>query len=437
MPAPRGTPSLTLLSLIILVWLVLLFLNPYSQASFEKGKVLIFLVGTGCLALLLLATGRQALERTGRSLRQHPLTLPLLLFAGSQLSAAALSPTPRLALLSPLSWHGALLSAAGTGFCLLAILILQDSSAQRLLVTALLVVSVPITLYGWLQFLGLDPITWRLDSVSVVQATLGRSIYLGAYLAICLPLTLNRAGAGSPASGWLYGGLALVQLGLLYLSLARSGWLAFVAATALLLWLNSRPSNGRRWLLLVAGLSVAALLFALIWTNYGGVSDLQLAKLLDARLKGDLGRIYAWEAVLARWPARPLWGHGPETFASYYATYTTAKWEIAYYQRLTDPHNLFFAVLDGSGLVGLLALGWLLGRTGRIFWQRYQQAAAGRVRHELVASAAALLAFLVSAQFNPQRVALTMLFWLLLALVTSPPESDSPADRPASPSQPV
>ncbi|MCB0019453.1 MAG: hypothetical protein KDE09_16800, partial [Anaerolineales bacterium] len=123
--------------------------------------------------------------------------------------------------------------------------------------------------------------------------------------------------------------------------------------------------------------------------------------------------------------------------ASYYATYTTAKWEIAYYQRLTDPHNLFFAVLDGSGLVGLLALGWLLGRTGRIFWQRYQQSAAGRARHELVASAAALLAFLVSAQFNPQRVALTMLFWLLLALVTSPPESDSPAARPASPSQPV
>ncbi len=364
MPAPRGASSLTLYGLIILVWLVLLFLNPYSQATFEAGKVLIFLVGTGVLAVLMLARRRPGLGRTGRILRRHPLTLPLVVFAISQLIAAALSPTPRLALLSPLSWHGALLSAAGAGFCLLAIVILQDSSGRRLLVTALLVVSVPITLYGWLQFLGLDPISWRLDSVSVVQATLGRSIYLGAFLAISLPLTLNRAWAGRQASRWLFGGLALAQLGLLYLTLARSGWLAFVAAAALLLWLNGQPRDRRRWLLLVAGLGAAALLFALVWTHYGGASAVDPAKVLDARLKGDLGRIYAWEAVLARWPARPLWGHGPETFANYYATYTTTKWEIAFYQRLTDPHNLFFATLDGSGLVGLLALGWLLERLG-------------------------------------------------------------------------
>ena len=154
---------------------------------------------------------------------------------------------------------------------------------------------------------------------------------------------------------------------------------------------------------------------ATIWVNSTNIGSVAREDLLNARLQGDRGRLYAWQAILERWPERPLIGHGPESFASYFATYEKEGIDIQWHQRLDDPHNILFSYLDGTGILGLALFLWVIGQVARSIYQaasRGQPLLAGAI-------AAALVSFLITAQFNPQRITLVMMFWLLVALGTT------------------
>ena len=96
----------------------------------------------------------------------------------------------------------------------------------------------------------------------------------------------------------------------------------------------------------------------------------------------------------------------------------------------------FFAVMIVGALAGPLMMGGWAFSTSAMApkWEKISPL-AGIKR---VFSAKGLMELLKALFKFVVLLAVTcVLFWLLLALVTSPPESDSPADRPASPSQPV
>src|SRR5207253_2269274 len=62
------------------------------------------------------------------------------------------------------------------------------------LVTAALVASVPVALYGLIQHLGLDPIDWQLSAAAHerVGSTIGNPIFVGGFMIMVVPLTLAR-----------------------------------------------------------------------------------------------------------------------------------------------------------------------------------------------------------------------------------------------------
>ena len=86
--------------------------------------------------------------------------------------------------------RGAITLVAGVLFFLLLTDVLRRPDQVIRLVKVLILASVPVVVYGLVQELGLDPLLWISDSVSPVHATLGRSNYLGAYLAIVASWTL-------------------------------------------------------------------------------------------------------------------------------------------------------------------------------------------------------------------------------------------------------
>jgi len=188
-----------------------LYMNPYARQSMELDKFQFLLwVTLGMLLVALAALVLEVGERKNRHeiwkiilnkiklLRDNnPLLVPVLTYAGVYILAAALSIDPAS------SWWG-LNSAQGTAtvmgcilfFILLVSAIREQKQIDRL-VTSLIIGSVPVAIYGWVQFLGFDPLDWISGSISQVHSTLGYSLFLVSYLVRIIACSLSRL-----ISGW-------------------------------------------------------------------------------------------------------------------------------------------------------------------------------------------------------------------------------------------
>ncbi len=167
-------------------------------------------------------------------------------------------------------------------------------------------------LFGALQWAGL-PVTMALEKAlpeGRVYSTLGSPVYLGALLALALPLCAGLwAGAGRDRILGLFAG-AFCAAGLL-LTQSRSAWLGAAAGLAVWAWASGRW-DGRRVRWPAAGLA-AALLALGLWSRASGAAD--------------SARVQLWKsavAVAARARAAPVRRPCPRAPGSSSAAWTPA-----------------------------------------------------------------------------------------------------------------
>ncbi|NLD43341.1 MAG: hypothetical protein GX657_07590, partial [Chloroflexi bacterium] len=195
-----------LLALVV----VPLYFNVYSSRVFEPDKIVIL----RSLATLMAVAGlvRYAHERLQRPADasdgqpgpafgwrspavgwRSPLVLPALALAAVYVLATALSVVPRVSL-----W-GSYQRLQGTYttfaylviFGLLLVHLRRREQLERLLM-ALVLASLPVSLYGLLQHYRLDPLPWGGDTTFRVASTMGNPIFVAAYLIMVVPLTIAR-----------------------------------------------------------------------------------------------------------------------------------------------------------------------------------------------------------------------------------------------------
>jgi putative inorganic carbon (HCO3(-)) transporter len=299
----------------------------------------------------------------------------------------------------------------------------------RRLITALLLGSVAVAVYGLAQYVGLDPLPWITDSVSPVLSTLGRSNFLGAYLAMVIPFTLSRlAVCAAPGSRLRYGLVLALQAACLFLTMARGAWLGLVAGCAVFLGLLAYRWQSRR-MLAAAGsaLLVGAVLLAAMdrlpqllqgraqVANLSRASELSLPELRSISVET---RAVIWEGTLALIPRRWPLGYGPGTFEGVFAAHYPPKLAQLAGPGLVidDPHNLLLDQLVAAGAAGVLAFLTLVAvffwRAGRTFCR-----VTGRPNQAVLAAIlGSATAFLIQAQFNPDVIVLAVLFWLCMAM---------------------
>ena len=181
---------------------------------------------------------------------------------------------------------------------------LRAPEQVRRLVTAMVFSAAPIVLLGLLQGIGLDPLSLVSDARSPVYATLGRANFVGAYLALLLPLT--AALALTAMQPWRRGWLLLLMMGqqaVIAWTLARAAWLAAGTGLALfaLLWYWPKLTRRKRVWALVCGGGVALSGLA------AGVSGLS-----RATSEAWVARRTLWMAVWQLIRERPLLGYGPD-----------------------------------------------------------------------------------------------------------------------------
>ena len=385
------------------------------------------------LALVLLALAPRL--RVGAGL----LTIPILLVLGATVLSTALSIAPRVSIVG--SYHRLQGLATMLAYVVLAVAVwatVRDREQLERAVTVAIVASVPAALYGIVQHLGLDPLPWATDERRRVIGPAGHPAFLAAYLMMIVPLVLGRLVARPRALA--YGAILGVDLTALWLTGSRGAVLGLFAALVFFLVLLWRTKEHRRLVALgLASLALAAVFLLLLQVPRGPLERLRngrlsrYAELLEMEDGTVRGRVLIWRAAVElmtrgaplpfvgggedpRHAIRWLVGYGPETLR--FAFPQVAPPELASLENaasFTDSaHNATLDAFVAGGVLGVLAYA---GLVAAVLWQGVKRAEGNLTTASLVA---ALAGHVVESQFGVASVTTSLLFWLLVALATSP-----------------
>ena len=269
-----------------------LFFNTFSNRVFEPDKIhlvrsVALLIAVAWLVQLIDgAFGGPAGGRgfNWRAIRTTPLVLPTLVLVLSYLISTAISLVPRI------SFFGSYVRLQGT-LTFLSYIILFGAVLTHLrtrrqvnrILHAVVITSLPISIYGIIQNAGLDPLPWGGDVRERIAGNMGNAIFIAAYLIIAMFLTLERlidsvatllrsqdGGIGGALRAGSYLFVLVVQLAAIVFSQSRG------------------PQLG-----LAAGLYVFAMLGLLLLARWGTAREQGLAFLrwLGAHVRAGLAGV--------------------------------------------------------------------------------------------------------------------------------------------------
>ena len=372
------------------------------------------------LVVLLLASGVTLVPVRGSKL----MGLVILTLASLALSTA-LSPNPALSFYGA-HWrrYGALTQAAVLMF---AWALSTQIHRIGLILRAVSSAGALTAAYGIAQYFGWDPIlpaaAYHVGEgvFTIVRppSTLGYASYFATWLLFVVFLSLALPGRLAKAC-------AAVALIALVFTGTRAAFLGL--ATGAAVWggmrLRSWRAPTRRALWRAASFAGAGLLglFVFSFTPSGQPLRSRARWFVEDPWGG--ARPLLWRDSLCMGLARPLAGHGPETFTAAFPHFESAALARAYPDFAHEsPHNIFLDALVGQGITGFLLLA---------AWCTLGFAAAWKVRgqHPDLAAclAAALAAGIVSQQFTVFTIPTAVIFFATIALA---------AGLAAGPAEPV
>ena len=392
--------------------IVPIFFNIYSSRIFEPDKIAIL----RSLALITLAAWAVRLVDEGgvswkaknqdttlfKYLWKYPLIAPVIGLVIVYTVSTIFSVTPNN------SFFGSYqrLQGAYTTFSYLIIFFsiivnLRNREQVNRLITTVILASLPISFYGFLQRWNIDPIPWG-GNVSIrIASNMGNSIFVAAYLIMVFPLTVGRivesfrailvenneansAGIGTNKQiirGSIYVFIAVLQVIAIYMSGSRGPLLGLMAGGYLMLLLLSIYWQ-KRWLTFaVVGLAIVGAIFLVLFNlNSGPFEALKkspaigrFGNLLNSESNSALVRQYIWEGTVKlvgfhdpiKFPdgstdkfnfLRPLIGYGPESmYVAYNQFYQPELGQVE--KRNASPdrsHNETWDSIVITGLSGLL-----------------------------------------------------------------------------------
>jgi O-antigen ligase len=353
-------------------------------------------------------------------------------------ASTALSENWRHSLLGAYTRNGGMLSVLA---CVSIAWLVYRSCAHRparrsTLLWALSTTSGLVAGYLLVQVAGWDPLHYIQANGAAVHyqaSTLGNPDFAGGYLAIgmtALVALIGWRGAAGWQSEQRLASIALVALGVaqaaaLWFSQSRDGLIAAAAGLiAVVAWeFRLLPRRLRPAAVVMAACvaAAAALGLAVLIVHPSPNGPLGwLAKLNVLRSQSFSIRLRIWQAAGHIIAARPVLGHGLDTFGLDYPRYRSLLDAQQLGLQITDePHDIFLAWAAGTGLVGLaiyaaaVVVGFarLKGRLSQ---------ADGPGRWLVGGLGATLVAYLVQGLVSIDMPALALTGWVVLAAVAAP-----------------
>jgi O-antigen ligase/Flp pilus assembly protein TadD len=339
-------------------WLLTAFLTPlvvnlWASQPFEPPKAAAVRTLVWIMAGCWFVDCLMARRCPWGDLRDNPLLWPTLAVGGAWMLATGLGVDPELSLWGSYERSQGLLTLLSY---LLLFLVVSARLRTRVqierLVGMVVATGVPLVCLGLAQALGWRPVPLVSNARSPVYATLGRSNFLGAYLAMLLPLTV--VWVWTTRRQWLQVAgaiLASAELAVVGLTLARGAWLA----TGVGLGALAVARCGRR--LQVRGgrrLKVAIGAGAVVVLAVGLTGAIGLGSAQDG---SAAARRTIWQATVGLIGERPWLGYGPDGLGLAFSRVYPPQ--LVYYQGrglvVDRAHNLVLDGLVTAGVVGLAA----------------------------------------------------------------------------------
>ena len=229
------------------------------------------------------------------------------------------------------------------------------------------------------------------------------ALFLGPSIAVAAAILLHASDRYARAGSALF----LVVAGpAMLLTFSRGGYLA-MAAVAVGLALSHRR---RLWLL--AGVVVAGILVAAIPPVFHRL-EVEFQNVNGTTFFGRAGRIELWSATLQMLRENPIFGAGLSGFADRIAPF----WNANHPERFIDPHNIVLNFWVETGVLGVIAMAWILVLAFRTAWHGSRSSDTNWRAIEigvLLAMVAVVVHGLVDVPYFKNDLSLQ--FWTLLGL---------------------
>jgi putative inorganic carbon (HCO3(-)) transporter len=237
-------------------------------------------------------------------------------------------------------------------------------SFSRVHIKAVIISSAIISIYGILQYFGIDPIPIdpiRANWQGYVYSTIGNPNFLSSYLVLLLPINVAYFIYSESIPGLIN---SCVLFTVLILTKTRSGWVGFIFSFVLLVYflLKKRDRN------IVKNIIITALLFFIIAFSINTLSKNAYSQRFQSIFKDSRivinherlyeyagsSRIFIWKRVIKLIEKRPLLGYGPDTLDIVFMN--EYKYELPkFFKALTvdKSHNEFLQIAFNSGIPAL------------------------------------------------------------------------------------
>ncbi len=364
-----------LFPLLLLAWAAGWLFNPQKQSLWSLKSARPILLP---LALYLILCAASIFYSSDAMLSLRGFTRKLLEYALLFVIAADVIRTPQASRRSLMAWMAAIWGV-----------VLYGLAQEWALATALYKVQ------------ALDPIRGELmDFVKMVgpyTTPNDLATFLMVMGLIVAGVLLNKQQLRGRFFYWL---TALALAGCLIRTQSMGAVGGFCVGLILLLWLTPRRSAR-----IGAGVAVVLAVGLFIRAEPYPLESLTFSDLASQK------RVGIWGTAGRMIKAKPLLGHGLNTFMANYATYSANTRSGPAYA-----HNCFLQVAAETGVAGLALFLWFLGAVMISCWRSLKRAGAGTVHPPWLAGlVAGLAAFLVQSLFDTNFYALrqAVLFWTL------------------------
>jgi putative inorganic carbon (HCO3(-)) transporter len=309
----------------------------------------------------------------------------------------------------------------------LAIQVFDQPKRVRSLQVTMISAALLISLYGLMQYLGYDFITWGTEKFEATRSfsTLGNPVMLAGYLVLILPLAIFQfLEAKKRAQLIFYGVASLAIFFCLVTTFSRGGWVAgLFALLFLFLFLQHSKIFLKKFFVIVFILVVAVALVFIVdsWLVFRSKNRISLVKRVASIQiqKGSLNtRLLTWDVALKMLAKQPLIGSGPDTFHLTFPSLNTLKFasSLGRREQPDNAHNYFLQIGSTLGVIGLfsfLAISILfLFFIKRVVWD---------VKGELSMAglAAGGLGYLIYLLSGINEADTGSLFWIFIALLVA------------------
>ena len=334
--------------------------------------------------------------------RLGALRLPLLAATGAALLAFAFSISWPLSLAGSYTRYESLPIRLGyLGLLASAVWLLRTQRQRHLVVAAFVAGTCIACIKAWLQ--------WVYHAPFRPDGDLGNANLLAALIVMAIPLAIDRATrADRFIVAW---GAAIVVLAAgLFVTTSRSGLAGAGAGCLALLAFTVQP----RWGRMVAAGSAAVVGL--------GVVILLATPLRVLNNDPPELRLHLWQDGLGMVAARPITGYGEDTTGLNFGAFLSQDYAtLITFDRV---HSGPLDIAVTQGVLGLVALGWVLLVLFRGAWRR-------RSERDVAGLASALVGYTVWVLPNFDWAPATGAFWLLAGALWSTTVAHSAGERAA------